>query len=401
MTKIAQDSLATIYFRLTWKSSHASHIDRYLASNVSLTRDILPVGIKSRLIGLGVGDSITMDMDMAEVPPFKPGKVLDMPRPRFIGSGEEGDSLRPRIGRYYPKNYIEAVPGTRPDSSTPFRVVAVDKAGFKADLNHPMAGREVSIKATVLDIKPSTAEAGKLHRWPEIILKGPGMQSRLPDTPTDFLGSNPFRREDESGDAEFYASPRKDSLLDPAGHESVRRAYGRLLKDGMNILDLMASHHSHMPDGLKPASVVGLGMNQEELDGNPELTERVVRNLNEDATLPFEDAQFDAVISTASVEYLTKPFEVFEETARVLKPGGIFAVSFTNRWFDPKVIEIWTQLEDFERMGLVSQFFVRAEQFKEIHTASERGWPLYKNKKERYNLDLPESDPVYTVWGIK
>lgn len=37
---------------------------------------------------------------------------------------------------------------------------------------------------------------------------------------------------------------------------------------------------SYLPEDISFAKVVGVGMNAEEMDGNPRLTERVVQNLN-------------------------------------------------------------------------------------------------------------------------
>jgi len=51
---------------------------------------------------------------------------------------------------------------------------------------------------------------------------------------------------------------------------------------------------------------------------------------------------------TVSVEYLTRPFDVFAEAARVLKPGGVCAATFSNRGFPPKVIWVWPVLHEFE-----------------------------------------------------
>ncbi len=388
MAHIAQDSLATIYFEFTWKSSNATHVERYLAEGVSFTRDILPLGVKSRMRGLGVGDSVEMAMDPSEVPAFKPGKILDMPRTRFKAQ-VHGRDIKPRIGRYYPKFYIESVPGTRPDSATPFRVVKADRAGFKADLNHPMAGREVTLKATVVDVRPPSEDAGNLSRWSEIILKGPGMQARLLDTPTDFLGADPFLREDETDDAAFYSTEKAADHLEASSIESVQKVYGALLENGMDILDLMPGRTSRLPEDITPASVIGLGLSQEGMDGNADLDKNVIHNLNDDPKLPFDDASFDAVICTASVGYLTKPFEVFEDVARVLKPGGVFAVTYTNHWFEPKVIQVWTELQEFERMGLVSQFFIRTEQYEDLWTSSDR---VESGAKE---------DSVFAVWGRK
>ena len=41
-------------------------------------------------------------------------------------------------------------------------------------------------------------------------------------------------------------------------------------------------------------------------------------------------------VLTVSIQYLTKPIEIFRDVNRILKPGGLFAVIFSNRMFPPK-----------------------------------------------------------------
>jgi ubiquinone/menaquinone biosynthesis C-methylase UbiE len=53
------------------------------------------------------------------------------------------------------------------------------------------------------------------------------------------------------------------------------------------------------------------------------LTEYVVQDLNTNPVLPFQDNTFDVITNVVSVDYLTKPLEVFREMNRVLKPGGL------------------------------------------------------------------------------
>ena len=372
MARIANDSVVTIYFEFTWTSSHAVHVERFLAKDVDFTRDILPLGVKSRMRGLGEGDSVELAMDSAEVPPFKPGKILDMPATRFVGSPDLGRRIKPRIGRFYPKHYIDNVPGTRPDSASPFRISETDKAGFKANLNHPMADRDVVIKATAIEVKDASQEAGVLHRWPDLFFQGPGLQARLPETPTDFLGWEPFRRKVDSNDADFYATFSGPEIPGIEAEEGVQKVYGSAVQDGAIVLDLMAGKNSHIPEGVEPVSVIGMGLSKSDMEANPALTEHVIHNLNEEPVLPFETDSFDAVICTAGVEYLTSPFEIIEEAGRLLKPGGVFSLVFTEQWVKEKVIGIWPELYPFERMGLVSQYFVRSEMFENIWTSSDR-----------------------------
>jgi len=46
-----------------------------------------------------------------------------------------------------------------------------------------------------------------------------------------------------------------------------------------------------------------------------------------------------------------KPFEVFADIARVLKTGGASVITFSDRWFPPQSIRLWSELHPFERMG--------------------------------------------------
>ena len=55
-----------------------------------------------------------------------------------------------------------------------------------------------------------------------------------------------------------------------------------------------------------------------------------------DPRLPYEDNSFDVVTNAVSVDYLTRPLEVFREMHRVLKPGGQAIMSFSNRCFPTK-----------------------------------------------------------------
>ncbi len=52
--------------------------------------------------------------------------------------------------------------------------------------------------------------------------------------------------------------------------------------------------------------------------------------------LPYEDNSFDVVTNAVSVDYLTRPLEMFREMHRVLKPGGQAIISFSNRCFPTK-----------------------------------------------------------------
>ncbi len=125
----------------------------------------------------------------------------------------------------------------------------------------------------------------------------------------------------------------------------------------------------------------------------------MVQDLNADPTLPFADDTFDVVLNVVSVEYLTRPVEVFREVGRVLKPGGLFLVVFSTRWFPPKVVRAWEDAREEERLGIVEEFFREAEGFGNSESFISMGLP--RPEDDRYfSLGIP-SDPVFAVFAEK
>jgi SAM-dependent methyltransferase len=267
------------------------------------------------------------------------------------------------------------------------------------DFNHPLVGgKRLSLLAEVREVYPKAHErGGNSADWIEILTRGPGMQSRWRQQPTEFFIPDAFERLDETPDEQFYARPKFVQHVDTAALKIVTGLYEKLLPQDGRILDLMSSWDSHLPDLGNYNHVVGLGLNADELAKNSRLDRYVVQNLNQIPRLPFKDNAFDGVICTASIEYLTDPFAVFDEVARVLVPGGVFVITFSNRWFSPKAINIWSQLHEFERMGLVMEYFLQSDKFHALKTFSQRGLP--RDKKDKYYGQLFFADPVYAVWG--
>jgi SAM-dependent methyltransferase len=165
-----------------------------------------------------------------------------------------------------------------------------------------------------------------------------------------------FRRLDESPDADFYAIPRLVTHIDDATIAALTALYRERIPAGARVLDLMSSWVSHLPADVAYVSVAGLGMNAEELAHNPRLDERVVRDLNESPTLPWNDGVFDAVVNAVSIQYLVRPVEVFAEVRRVLRPGGLSIVATSHRMFPTKAIAAWHSLEPAERLALICRY---------------------------------------------
>jgi hypothetical protein len=69
-----------------------------------------------------------------------------------------------------------------------------------------------------------------------------------------------------------------------------------------------------LPQSVSYGRVAGVGMNKAELEANPQLTEYFVQDLNNNPSLSqFEDSSFDLICNVVSVDYLTKPLEIFRE----------------------------------------------------------------------------------------
>ena len=391
MDKIDMDSVVDVVFQLKWDSQHAAHNECYAARDVNLWRDWLPDNVRRSLIGKRSWEHAAVDFSAGE----------------FFGSG--GGQLKinrkqfpkiPKAGRFYPKGCISDLPGVFPQNMQPFRCVGVNNGHMDVDVAHPLSLHPLSLSMTVGQVSAKESErGGSSVDWVGLLTEGPGMQARWQGTPTDFFSDTPFARRNEQADDRFYDNPRLVHHLDETARDMLADLYKRFVKDGAQVLDLMSSWVSHLPNEVNPGRISGLGMNRTELEQNPRLTDLQVHDLNTAPALPYENGSFDVAICSVSVEYLTRPLEVFADVARVLKPGGTFVVTFSNRWFPPKVVRIWEQIHEFERVGLVMEYFLRSEAFNNLGTYSMRGLPRPQNDK--YARELALSDPVYAVWGQK
>lgn len=177
------------------------------------------------------------------------------------------------------------------------------------------------------------------------------MEGGLPEFPP-----GAFDRIDNGDDGEFYAPVRLVTHIDDGAIAALRAFYGATLPPGGVVLDLMSSWVSHLPDDPVLAEVIGHGMNAAELAANPRLTRRFVQDLNIDQTLPLEDAGCDAALCCVSVQYLLRPVEVFAEVRRVLRARSLFIVSYSNRCFPTKAVEIWRRLDFRSHAGLIARY---------------------------------------------
>lgn len=205
--------------------------------------------------------------------------------------------------------------------------------------------------------------------------------SELPDAPA-LLSAAERSKLDTGDDARFYDSPRLVHHVDERFRERLTELYRDELPAEGVVLDLMSSWASHLPDDHEYERVVGHGLNRAELTENPRLDEFFVRNLNETPSLPMESASVDAVLVAVSVQYLQYPGAVFAEIRRVLRPGGVCIVSFSNRMFAQKAIRAWRATSMDGRAALVRRYVEGAGGFEDIRVVSDGD---------------PKPDPFYAV----
>ncbi len=399
MLTIRSDAIADMFFQINWSSSGVQHTEAYAGLQVNFWRDILPGRLSDHLQGKKPGDTVQLELQSDLLLGTTAKQDLrTIARRQFDARGFNNATLQPRPGRFYPKGLLKDMNGIFAANVEPFRCVQIDNGHMAIDLGHPLAAKPIDLTVTVGMVRLKSEErGGSLRSWGELITQGVGMQARWQDRPTDFFSDAPFERLDGSPDSIFYAKPRLVRHIDDAAMDMVRQIQARFVQADMTVLDLMGSWETHLPESTGIKKLMGLGLNGVELQHNKMLDAYRVHDLNADPALPFENRTFDAVLCSLSVEYLIHPLAVFSEVARVLKPGGTFVVTFSNRWFEPKTIRLWTELHEFERMGLVLEYFRSNHLFESLRTYSLRG--LARPDNDKYYGQLPHSDPVYAVWG--
>lgn len=194
----------------------------------------------------------------------------------------------------------------------------------------------------------------------ESVLSKAKFPPNWPYKPSDFY------RQDETKDNQFYSTPRFVTHIDDNAIKLLTSYYNSIFFKHADVLDICSSWVSHYPSSLQYGNVIGLGMNEEELKANKQLTNYNIQDLNENPLLPYDDDSFDFVTCVVSVDYLTKPLQVFQEIQRVLRPNGKAIISQSNRCFPSKAIDIWLNTNDLEHGFIIGSYFHYVGGFKDI-----------------------------------
>ena len=135
-----------------------------------------------------------------------------------------------------------------------------------------------------------------------------------------------FSRLDESDDRLFYSRDRLVNHLDSLALATVEKLIGELVvEENPQILDLMAGWDSHIPKSLDPSRIVGLGLNENELKKNVNLSEIVFHDLNNGE-------------------------EVIKEMHRVLKSNALMCFS-DHHMKETEIVQALTEKGLFEMKG--------------------------------------------------
>lgn len=396
----SRSNAAEYLLSIDYESHYGAHSDKVFIQHENLHATIksLPAAISNDFESYS-GDTSNTDIktcDYIKGRLFNDDKQLQIvlvALSDFIRHPGHNIYIEPRLGRFYPASLFNSKKLTTNNRMLPLRVIDLMHEDMLVNTSHALCNYNTTVTLERLD-SPLAATLLPARQVPDF-LTGPGMQLRYLDKATAFFDDDPFLRANESSDSDFYSKPRHVNHLDEVAQTQLKSIYSTLIPAGCEILDLMSSINSHIDGNLEINKITGLGLNREELVANPLLDEIVIHDINQNHQLPFDDASFDLVVCNLSIEYITQPLNMFDEVARILRPGGRFIISFSNRWFPDKAIKIWNYLHDFERIGLVMEYFIDSARFESINTCSLRGIPRPVNDK--YNMPL--SDPVYVVWA--
>jgi SAM-dependent methyltransferase len=206
----------------------------------------------------------------------------------------------------------------------------------------------------------------------------------------DHFPAAAFDRIDSAPDPRFYESPRYVVHIDDGAIAAVGALIARLAPPRPRILDLLSSYRTHLPPGLAASEVTGIGLNADEMAANPQLSRWAVQDLNVDPAIAAPDAAFDLALCTVSVQYLTRPLELFDAVRRVLRapsaavPGGALLVTFSNRCFPTKAVRLWLEGDNADHLALVRQYFLLSGGWTAVEAAAHTP---------------PAGDPLFGVWA--
>ena len=264
--------------------------------------------------------------------------------------------------------------------------------------------RAITLRSLPFPIFASTMSTSAPPSYPTI--QYAPRHTSFPYTPAD------LRPQDLDSDTSFYSTPRFVTHIDDNAISLLRTYYAHNLPYAGRILDFCSSWVSHFPPTLdhwavrtargelradQPRlEVVGVGLNQAEMDANKALSVRIVQDLNVSPELPPETVgALDAATCVVSIDYLTRPVEVLASVRAALRPGGRVHLVVSNRCFPTKVVRRWLEIGEQERLEMAAEYLWWAG-FRGVEILT-----LCDGEGQGGFLGFGGPDPLWVVRGTK
>jgi len=392
----------SILIALQWQDELVTYTDSHFVLKTNFWRDIYPPVFDYQIKRAELNQTLNIKYKAGDLidNQFNANHIKTIPLGQFNRYYSGRIAIEPAIGRFYPRGMIEGIADCFKMDNRPFRILDKTEDRLTIDLNHPLAQFPLKVSATITDIFDANQQnGGRCNDIAETITtNGPGFQV-LSTIAYDFSQGMPFARKIEEDDGLFYDAIETTIPVDQVAIEQLQQFYREHISDNSSVLDLMAATESYLPETLKNIDLTGLGVKEDDLNSNKQLNHSILHNINTQPELPFKEETFDAVICSFGIEYITQPIKIFEQVARILKPGGVFLVAFSDRFFDKKAIALWDDLHSFERMGLVLEYFRQTDQFNALQSQSIRG--LVRHEDDPFINKTAFSCPMFMLSGKK
>lgn len=394
----------SILIDIQWQDDFAHYTDQYFLLKTNFWRDFYPAKFDYQIKRAELNETLSIKYAPGELmeSEFHKHNIIKISKDQFNQFYGGPIAIIPTIGRFYPRGMLDDVPDCFKLDNRPFRLVDIDNDNdtLTVDLNHPLADQALTLTATITDVFDANQQnGGRCNEIAELItFNGPGLQRLLADQPFDFSQNMPFARTMEDDDTTFYDALETQPIVDRVALEQLTQYYAKFIKDNDKVLDLMAGPDSFYPNDLKNIQLTVLGVKEKDLNDNPRAQQRIVHNVNQQTELNFADQSFDIVSCAFAVEYMTQPIELFKQIHRILKPGGLFIVSFSDLFFSQKATRLWHDLHAFERPGIVLEYF-RQSGFEQMDYQSIRG--LIRHDDDPFKNKTVHSCPMFMLSGKK